>query len=102
DVLAPPVPRRGLHTRVAARAGRVAAHARANLDAFVDVAASFAADTGGAGLGTFLGWLDAADERERGLEPVDADPQPGAVQVLTVHAAKALEWDVVAVPGLRE
>ena len=92
----------GLDIEVAARAGRVAAHARANLDAFVDVAASFAADTGGAGLGTFLGWLDAADERERGLEPVDADPQPGAVQVLTVHAAKGLEWDVVAVPGLVE
>src|SRR5690606_28916711 len=89
-----------LDIEVAARAGRVAAHARANLDAFVDVAASFAADTGGAGLGTFLGWLDAADERERGLEPVDADPQPGAGQVLTVHAAKGLAWDGVAVAGL--
>ncbi|WP_413452285.1 ATP-dependent DNA helicase [Georgenia phoenicis] len=92
----------GLDIEVAARAGRVAAHARGNLDAFVDVAASFAADTGGGGLGAFLGWLDAAEERERGLEPVDADPEPGAVQVLTVHAAKGLEWDVVAVPGMVE
>ncbi len=102
EVVAHTITLMGLDIEVAARAGRVAAHARGNLDAFVDVAASFAADTGGAGLGTFLGWLDAAEERERGLEPVDADPQPGAVQVLTVHAAKGLEWDVVAVPGLVE
>ena len=102
EVVAHTITLMGLDIEVAARAGRVAAHARANLDAFVDVAASFAADTGGASLGTFLGWLDAAEARERGLEPVDADPEPGAVQVLTVHAAKGLEWDVVAVPGLVE
>ncbi|PYG00552.1 DNA helicase-2 / ATP-dependent DNA helicase PcrA [Georgenia satyanarayanai] len=101
EVVAHTITLMGLDIEVAARAGRVPAHARGNLDAFVDVAASFAADTG-AGLGTFLGWLDAAEERERGLEPVDADPEPGAVQVLTVHAAKGLEWDVVAVPGMVE
>ncbi|MCM3660656.1 ATP-dependent helicase [Georgenia satyanarayanai] len=100
EVVAHTITLMGLDIEVAARAGRVPAHARGNLDAFVDVAASFAADTGG--LGTFLGWLDAAEERERGLEPVDADPEPGAVQVLTVHAAKGLEWDVVAVPGMVE
>ena len=90
----------GLDIELAARADRSRAHARADLDAFVDVATGFAADSGE--LGAFLGWLDVADQRERGLEPVDADPEPGAVQVLTVHAAKGLEWDVVAVCGLVE
>jgi DNA helicase II / ATP-dependent DNA helicase PcrA len=82
--------------------------ARAHLDALADVAATFAATADRPTLGGFLDWLEAAREHERGLEDVEVPElaevsvRSGAVQVLTVHAAKGLEWDVVAVPGLAE
>ena len=51
-------------------------------------------------LGGFLAWLEAADSRENGLDMPVSEPDPDAVQLITVHAAKGLEWDVVAVAGL--
>ena len=45
----------------------------------------------------FLAWLDAAIEQERGLDAPTIETSLDAVQVLTVHAAKGLEWDCVAV-----
>ncbi|MGF1664231.1 MAG: ATP-dependent helicase, partial [Kineosporiaceae bacterium] len=77
------------------------------LDRFVAVAADFAASaglvagTGGdAAAGAFLAWLEAARRYEWGLETVDVEPDPDAVQLLTVHAAKGLEWDDVVVADL--
>ena len=90
-----------LDVEVAALPGRSAALARAHLDAFVEVAAAFSAGRR-AGLGAFLGWLDAAEKAERGLDAPLSERADDAVQVLTVHAAKGLEWDVVVVPGLVE
>jgi DNA helicase-2/ATP-dependent DNA helicase PcrA len=83
---------------------------RAPLDALAEVAAGFSAGADRPTLGGFLSWLDAAREHERGLEDAPSevpelaavDVDRGAVQVLTVHAAKGLEWDAVAVPGLAE
>jgi DNA helicase-2/ATP-dependent DNA helicase PcrA len=91
-----------LDVEVGARPGSSPSFERANLDALADAAASFSAGSQRPGLGGFLSWLDAAEVRERGLEPGAADVATDAVQLLTVHASKGLEWDVVAVPGLVE
>jgi DNA helicase-2/ATP-dependent DNA helicase PcrA len=92
----------GLDIEVLARPGWSPGAARAHLDAFADVAATFAASADRATLGGFLAWLDAAVDEERGLDLGWIEARPDAVQVMTVHAAKGLEWDVVAVPGLVE
>ncbi len=92
----------GLDVEVLARPGFTPASARAHLDAFADVAAGFSDSGDRPTLGGFLAWLDAAQEEERGLERGTIELAPGAVHVLTVHAAKGLEWDAVAVPGLVE
>ncbi|MDG4804844.1 UvrD-helicase domain-containing protein [Micromonospora sp. WMMD980] len=94
----------GLDVEVAVRAGRDGAGdaglARAHLDALGDVAARFSGDTPGATLAGFLAYLAAAEDEERGLAPGEVEVVAGAVQVLTAHAAKGLEWDVVAAAGL--
>lgn len=91
-----------LDIEVVARPGAQPGTARANLDAFRSVAAAFGDGGEGGALGAFLAWLDAAQREERGLESPVGEMDPAAVQLLTVHAAKGLEWDVVAVPGLVE
>lgn len=71
---------------------------RAHLDAFADVVSEVAAT--GAGPAELLDYLDTAAEREDGLTPGEVPSATGRVQVLTVHAAKGLEWEIVAVPHL--
>ncbi|MDC4233795.1 ATP-dependent helicase [Actinomyces sp. B33] len=75
---------------------------RAALDAFVDLAAGYEADAPGATLAGFLHWLAAAETEENGLSAGADQHDPDAVQILTVHAAKGLEWDSVVVAGLSD
>ncbi|MGC1207675.1 MAG: ATP-dependent DNA helicase [Ornithinimicrobium sp.] len=98
----------GLDIDVAADPDVPQGWARGHLDALIDIAGAFASSADRPTLGGFLAWLEAARAHERALEDVEipelaeVSVRAGAVQVLTVHAAKGLEWDIVAVPGLAE
>ncbi len=72
-----------------------------SLETFADLVAGFVDTAEHATLGAFLGWLTEAEQRDR-LSPRQDDPEPGAVQVLSIHGAKGLEWDVVAIPRMVE
>ena len=88
-----------LDIEVAARPGGDLASARADLDAFTDVAAVFAGDQPEPTLGAFLAYLTAAQQEEFGLETGRVG-ESDTVKLLTVHAAKGLQWPAVFVPGL--
>jgi DNA helicase-2/ATP-dependent DNA helicase PcrA len=77
-----------------------AAGARAHLDRFLDVASEFAQTEEDPSVPAFLAYLVAAAEHERGLDAGRAGPAGDAVQLLTMHGAKGLEWPVVIVPGM--
>jgi DNA helicase-2/ATP-dependent DNA helicase PcrA len=76
-----------------------------HLDAFADVVADYAArpssaDVAGGAVAGLLAYLTAAADVENGLAPAQVTVAADRVQILTVHAAKGLEWQIVAVPHL--
>lgn len=75
-----------------------------HLDAFADEVAAYAeraaAAAAKASVLGLLAYLDAAVVVENGLPPTQLAVAHNRVQILTVHAAKGLEWQVVAVPHL--
>lgn len=89
-----------LDIEVAARPGISIHQARRNLDAFHDAAAGFLHTSHRVDVLAFLAWLEAAAAEENGLDAAAPEVNHEAVQLLTVHASKGLEWDVVFVPGL--
>lgn len=75
--------------------------AATQLRAFGDeVRAFLAADDRGT-IGSLLAWLDKAETADE-LMPRAEPPEPGVVQLLTIHGSKGLEWDAVAVVRLVE
>lgn len=89
----------GLDVELAASPESVQARRRETLSAFLDVVAGFVDLEGESSLPSFLAYLRAAEEHERGLDTVTPSGSD-AVQLLTAHKSKGLEWDVVAVPDL--
>lgn len=102
DLVVEAIHRLGLDIEVTARPEYDTGSGGAALDAFLDVAAQYSGSAGRATLGSFLEWLEAAEKEEDGLDAPVVQASPGVVQVLTVHAAKGLEWDNVVVAGLSE
>nr|WP_231368965.1 ATP-dependent DNA helicase [Frigoribacterium sp. CG_9.8] len=73
----------------------------ATMEAFFDALGGYLAVDDAASLGGFLAWLREAEWRDN-LSPRPEDPEPGTVQLLTIHGSKGLEWDLVVVPRLVE
>ncbi len=81
---------------------------RTSLDSFVALARGYSAAHPGASVRDFVDWLDLVERHEHGGEEeagIDASEEvevhAGVVQILTVHAAKGLEWrDLVAIPEM--
>ena len=71
-----------------------------HLNAFANVVANYSVGAHPT-LGGFLDWLEYAASKES-FESPSVSATSGVVQVLTVHGAKGLEWDLVAVPMLTE
>lgn len=101
----------GVDCEVRAAAGVEAGWAGTeHLDAFADVVAGYAERADGAAtpldasattsVAGLLAFLDVAETVENGLAPAPLAVARDRVQVLTVHSAKGLEWQVVAVAHL--
>lgn len=73
----------------------------ANLYAFHDAVSAFLDSDDSGTLGSFLRWVSRAEQWDD-MGPRTEMSENGTVQLLTVHGAKGLEWDYVAIPALTE
>lgn len=89
-----------LDIELAANEARGAARvASSNLRSFLDEVRAFLLADDRGSVASLLAWLDHAEDTDE-LMPRPEQPEPGVVQLLTIHGSKGLEWDAVAVVRL--
>lgn len=91
----------GIEIEVSASPTLHASARAAQLDAFLDVVGEFVDVDGGNSLAGLLAYFDAELESGVGLEQAVPSNQD-SVKIMTVHRAKGLEWDLVALPFLTD
>ncbi|MFM2411725.1 MAG: hypothetical protein RLZZ587_58 [Actinomycetota bacterium] len=69
----------------------------AHREAFNDLVQSYLAIPQSHSLRGFVDWVSAVERKEKN-SPRTEEPEPGTVQILTIHTSKGLEWDAVALP----
>ncbi|MCT2184033.1 ATP-dependent helicase [Brevibacterium casei] len=72
---------------------------RQAIDAFLSAAAQYSASVERPSVPGFLQWLSLMEVKDA-LSAAEPTVAPGAINVMTVHASKGLEFDAVAVPSL--
>ncbi|HEU5332584.1 MAG TPA: UvrD-helicase domain-containing protein [Actinocrinis sp.] len=98
DVLHRILEETGLDVEIAASPAAYRQRCADTVGAFLSVAGNFADLDGEQSATAFRAFLRAAAEHERGLD-IDLPPTAAdTVKILTMHKAKGLEWEVVAVP----
>ena len=89
----------GIGDALESSSSRTAGAARQNVSNFLDQVAYFAPVEGEATLRSFIAYLDAAEQAEETLEATQPAEQD-SVKLMTVHAAKGLEFECVFVPSV--
>ncbi|MEN9740177.1 MAG: hypothetical protein RLZ72_443, partial [Actinomycetota bacterium] len=69
----------------------------AHREAFNGLVQSYLAIPGSPTIRGFVDWVAEVERKEKN-SPRTEDPEPGTVQILTIHTSKGLEWDAVALP----
>ena len=91
----------GLFNEAHAHVNRVNRNMAANLRAFMKMISSFRAIDGSATLFSLLRFLKDSERHEK-IPELMGVPHKGAVELMTVHSAKGLEYQVVALPRMSE